>query len=92
MGKKEPSNTTSMHLPTHLYLLPEIPFFFGAMHEPIPVLLLIYFQYLQVHSLEQLTDELKERCFNLHKGCKRFMYVSLPLFYILKYWVHIKLR
>jgi hypothetical protein len=81
-----------MHLPTHLYLLPEIPFFFGAMHEPIPVLLLIYFQYLQVHSLEQLTDELKERCFNLHKGCKRFMYVSLPLFYILKYWVHIKLR
>jgi len=27
----------------------------------------------QVNSLEQLTDELKERCSNLHKGCKRFM-------------------
>ncbi|KAL6899447.1 hypothetical protein ACP4OV_006105 [Aristida adscensionis] len=27
----------------------------------------------QVNSLEQLTDELKERCSNLNKGCKRFM-------------------
>ncbi|KAG0533962.1 hypothetical protein BDA96_04G237600 [Sorghum bicolor] len=27
----------------------------------------------QVNSLEQHTDELKERCSNLHKGCKRFM-------------------
>ncbi|TVU29140.1 hypothetical protein EJB05_20692 [Eragrostis curvula] len=27
----------------------------------------------QVNSLEQLTDELKERCLNLNKGCKRFM-------------------
>ncbi|XP_006647559.1 ADP-ribosylation factor GTPase-activating protein AGD2-like isoform X1 [Oryza brachyantha] len=27
----------------------------------------------QVNSLEQLTDELKQRCSNLHKGCKRFM-------------------
>ncbi|XP_062222685.1 ADP-ribosylation factor GTPase-activating protein AGD2-like [Phragmites australis] len=27
----------------------------------------------QVNSLEHLTDELKERCSNLHKGCKRFM-------------------
>ncbi|KAL6634790.1 hypothetical protein ACP70R_027461 [Stipagrostis hirtigluma subsp. patula] len=27
----------------------------------------------QVNSLEQLTDELKERCTNLHKGCKRFI-------------------
>uniref|UniRef100_A0A0D9VIM2 Uncharacterized protein n=1 Tax=Leersia perrieri TaxID=77586 RepID=A0A0D9VIM2_9ORYZ len=27
----------------------------------------------QVNSLEQLTDELKQRCSNLHKGCKRFI-------------------
>lgn len=27
----------------------------------------------QVNSLEQLTDELKQRCSNLHKGCKKFM-------------------
>uniref|UniRef100_A0A8I6Y2W7 Uncharacterized protein n=1 Tax=Hordeum vulgare subsp. vulgare TaxID=112509 RepID=A0A8I6Y2W7_HORVV len=27
----------------------------------------------QVTSLEQLTDELKQRCSNLHKGCKKFM-------------------
>jgi Arf-GAP/coiled-coil/ANK repeat/PH domain-containing protein len=27
----------------------------------------------QVNSMEQLSDELKQRCSNLHKGCKRFM-------------------
>ena len=27
----------------------------------------------QVNSLEQITDELKQRCSNLHKGCKKFM-------------------
>lgn len=33
---------------------------------------------LQVNSMEQLSDELKQRCSNLHKGCKRFMYIKLP--------------
>uniref|UniRef100_A0A0E0CNR6 Uncharacterized protein n=1 Tax=Oryza meridionalis TaxID=40149 RepID=A0A0E0CNR6_9ORYZ len=27
----------------------------------------------QVNSMEQLSDELKQRCSNLHKGCKRFI-------------------
>ncbi|XP_042401084.1 ADP-ribosylation factor GTPase-activating protein AGD2-like [Zingiber officinale] len=27
----------------------------------------------QIHSLEHTTDELKDRCQKLHKGCKKFM-------------------
>ncbi|KAG6496149.1 hypothetical protein ZIOFF_043997 [Zingiber officinale] len=28
---------------------------------------------IQIHSLEHTTDELKDRCQKLHKGCKKFM-------------------